>query len=151
MFLKADWRHPFFAQNTKDNTFNETPTISVNAKFMKRKGRYYYGKSDELEAELLRMPYAVSAYSMPVQCAISKTFIINLIFQNGTGFAFTLILPNLGIDLDKVIENINGSVFQSEQMKMSWQTVELQLPKFKFDTSLTLKATLENVTKQLLI
>lgn len=60
IYFNGYWRRPFNVTDTIDSTFYKTPTQTVQTKFMKRTGNYYYRNSPVLDAQILRIPYLVN-------------------------------------------------------------------------------------------
>jgi serine protease inhibitor len=61
IYFKGMWRYRFNETDTKEGVFYVTPTQSVTAPFMRMKRYLYWTESVELDSEILRLPYMVSA------------------------------------------------------------------------------------------
>ncbi|KAJ8686512.1 hypothetical protein QAD02_022306 [Eretmocerus hayati] len=111
MFFKGRWhRQPFRSSDTKMGTFymsDEKTTLQVP--FMRASSKFYLVTSDELDAKILRLPYA------------------------GHKFSMFFVLPLNRGKLDEVVKKINPFIINKSMWLMQEVPADIIIPKFKFD------------------
>lgn len=61
IFFKGSWyRQPFSINQTKIDKFYTSGGKAVETPFMRASSKFYLAYADELDAKILRLPYAVS-------------------------------------------------------------------------------------------
>lgn len=61
MYFQGSWyRQPFSINQTKVDTFYTTDGKVLEVPFMRASSKFYLAYADELDAKILRLPYAVS-------------------------------------------------------------------------------------------
>ncbi|XP_012262996.2 alaserpin-like isoform X3 [Athalia rosae] len=121
VYFKGEWDRKFNVENTQDRPFHVDEHTTKNVPTMYIKHNFRYGNIPDLDAKFLEIPY------------------------KGKEMSMVIILPNTINGLSQVTERL-GSVDMPQLLKRSWASpVEVYLPKFKFETSLDLKETLEQM------
>jgi serpin B len=117
VYFKGNWVHPFDKKNTRDEDFTTASQQKTKTPLMHRKSSAGYAEDETLQA--LEIPYAGADLSMVV-----------LLPKKSDG------LPDLekAVTLDKLTLLIS---------KLRVREVDVYLPKFKMETSFSLKATLQ--------
>ncbi|XP_065333034.1 antichymotrypsin-2-like isoform X1 [Cloeon dipterum] len=114
IYFKGPWLKPFKKDKTHNRPFFTDENNSVEVPFMYQKTHFPYRKLDELDAQLLVMPY------------------------EGLELSMAIILPNKKEGLKELEEKLAtadlGELLQSGYPR----DVEVYLPKFKIETSLNL-------------
>ncbi|CAB3385094.1 Hypothetical predicted protein [Cloeon dipterum] len=114
IYFKGPWLKPFKKDKTHNRPFFTDENNSVEVPFMYQKTHFPYNKLDELDAQLLVMPY------------------------EGLELSMAIILPNKKEGLKELEEKLAtadlGKLLQSGYPR----DVEVYLPKFKIETSLDL-------------
>ncbi|KRT82821.1 hypothetical protein AMK59_4624 [Oryctes borbonicus] len=118
IYFKGDWMNKFDAKLTKREKFylNNTDTVECDMMHINRKFRY--GQDDDLDAQILSLPYKNPNLSLMIILPRSKTGIQALEKK-----LFT-----------KNLSDLNRNLFSSD--------VILSMPKFKIETTMELKAPL---------
>jgi serpin B len=93
----------------------------VDKSFMEQTGNFYYFYSKYLNAKIVRLPY------------------------NGRRFSMFIILPNEVNGLDGVIDRLDSNSIKNEVWHMDELEVHIQMPKFKFDSSINLNDAVKKV------
>ena len=112
LYFEGTWRFPF-TKNLK-KTFLTSENKKVEKAFMEHTGNFYYFFSKNLGAKILRLPY------------------------NGRRYSMFIVLPNEVNGLDAVIDKINSQMMKNEVWHMDELEVHIQMPKFKFDSSINM-------------
>lgn len=89
--------------------------------FMADVGEYYYLESTKLNSKMLRIPYA------------------------GRKFAMFLILPNKGVSLSAVADQMDHKSVNREAWYLDLHTVSVKLPRFSINYPIDLKPYLQEV------
>ena len=115
IYFKGNWMNKFNAKNTlkddfhsSNNTFAQVDMMSI----VEKKFNYKYNPLG-LQAETLELPYSGEAISM------------------------TIILPNQGVDVQNIIQNLNETIINEVLNSDSYkQKVKVFIPKFKIQSKL---------------
>jgi serpin B len=62
LYFKGPWLYPFVKEHTSDRDFYTNETNSVKVPFMYQKKRHGYAKLEDLDAQLLELPYKVKIW-----------------------------------------------------------------------------------------
>lgn len=114
LFLKASWRNSFKEEHNKMRTFHATENSTVNAEFMEQTDIYEYLNDQDMELEMLRLPY------------------------KGRHFSMTIVLPYANRSLDKMVESLTDENLLKLESNLQREEIVVIIPKFKFDYSTTL-------------
>ncbi|XP_059486992.1 leukocyte elastase inhibitor-like isoform X2 [Neocloeon triangulifer] len=121
IYFKGPWLKPFIKSSTQDRPFYSDETNSIEVPFMYQKSYFEYAKLDDLEAQLLILPYTGKELSMAI-----------ILPDKRTG------LP----ELEKKLATADlGEILQKAHNK----EVEVYLPKFKIETTLDLQGVLSKM------
>jgi serpin B len=119
IYLKADWLRSFDQKLTKELPFYLAEGRSVTAPFMHQVD-YLRMASDE-SSQLLELPYT------------------------GSKFAFYALLPRSGKTLRDIEDNLDLDHLKKLDQALILRKVQLYLPRFKAEQSLSLKDQLKNI------
>lgn len=145
LFFKGAWRHKYFApENTRVSKFHINTNESVNVPYMHTIGRFYYAESSRLDAKILRIPYDVcdSLYNFTKDNHRNNK---DKIFQ-GSKFAMYIILPRMSIGVDHIVNQINPFTLASDMWTMQELSLDVWIPKFKFEFT----SHLENILREVI-
>ncbi len=117
IYFKGTWLYKFDSTATEDDNFYITPGNSVICKMMDQKNKFDYYQSDNYQA--IKLPYG-----------------------NGD-FEMLVILPSSGTDINSLINQMDDSYWNNLLAKMDSAEVNLWLPKFKIEYSITLNDALK--------
>lgn len=121
LFFKGLWRGKYFSpENTRNGKFYLIDNRTVDTSIMHAYGRFYYVESSDLDAKILRIPY------------------------DGQ-FAIYLLLPRIINGIDELIDKINPFVLTRYMWLMQDLSVDVLIPKFKFDFSSHLESILREL------
>ncbi|XP_043265497.1 uncharacterized protein LOC122405073 isoform X2 [Colletes gigas] len=110
LFFKGSWRRKYFnPESTRTGPFYTGDNAVVNVPFMRVTKRFYYSESPELDAKILRIPY------------------------DGHKFAMYFLLPRTRNGMDKLVNAITPFVLTRYVWLMQDLTVDVSIPKFKFE------------------
>ncbi|XP_008207605.3 uncharacterized protein LOC100118367 [Nasonia vitripennis] len=111
MYFQGTWlRQPFSANQTQIGKFRlGDGKNTVQVPFMRSSSKFYYAYSSDLEAKILRLPYA------------------------GHKLAMYAILPQAPGKLDELLKKVSPFVINRHVWLMQELYVDVMLPKFKFD------------------
>nr|AYV99571.1 venom polypeptide [Dolopus genitalis] len=115
IYFKGTWEKLFPDDDTFPGRFRVNAAREVKTPLMSLEDTFYYLDSTDLGAKLLRLPY------------------------KGGKYAMTIILPHNPDGLADLIRNFNPNTLQQLQLKMTEKKVNIELPKFSFKSSLSLK------------
>nr|WGN96284.1 setae polypeptide [Ochrogaster lunifer] len=107
LYFKGSWRHQFAPNDTKPDIFYVTPTTQKTVPFMKVSDKFYYTESEKYDAKILRMTYL------------------------GNKFAMYIIVPNALKGLPRILTSVGN--LRGEMSNLQEHTVDVILPKFKFE------------------
>ncbi|CAB3385440.1 Hypothetical predicted protein [Cloeon dipterum] len=113
-YFKGSWLKPFKTHKTRDRPFFTDENSSVPVPMMFQQREFTYRKLDELDAQLLILPY------------------------QGNDMSMAIILPNKKNGLKELEENLANSNLGKLLQSASPLEVTVYLPKFKIETSLDL-------------
>jgi len=117
IYSKGTWFYKFDSTATEDDNFYITPGNSVICKMMDQKNKFDYYQADNYQA--IKLPYG-----------------------NGD-FEMLVILPSSGTDINSLINQMDDSYWNNLLAKMDSAEVNLWLPKFKIEYSITLNDALK--------
>ncbi|XP_023217365.1 leukocyte elastase inhibitor A-like [Centruroides sculpturatus] len=123
IYFKGFWAKKFSTSLTEKHPFYVTKDKTVNTDMMYQKGKFGYLEDEELQAQVLQLPYEKDALSM------------------------IIILPS-EIDGLKEIENkLSSNKFNSlcNEVKSDVRKLHVLLPKFKLESAINLKAVLSKM------
>lgn len=116
LYFKGNWKKKFDPQNTLDMEFYVKQKEPVLIPMMYMKSKFNYGESQELDAQLLEIPYEGDQASMLIVLPREVDGLESMLQKLASGF--------------DLIDAIN---------KMLNVEVQVTLPKFKIETSIDLK------------
>ncbi|XP_026328446.1 antichymotrypsin-2-like isoform X1 [Hyposmocoma kahamanoa] len=116
IYFKGKWDSPFKKESTKDEDFHVSKDKTIKVPMMHVQGDFKYADSDELNAQLLEMPY------------------------EGGEASFIVILPKEVDGIAALVDKLKDpSALESATSKMYTFDVNVSLPKFKIETKTDLK------------
>ncbi|CAG0904171.1 unnamed protein product [Cyprideis torosa] len=118
LYFKAAWETPFPTASTEKKIFKTATNQEVRIPFMTADSSFNYGKSKNLGAQILQIPY------------------------KNPEISFTVILPEEGVDLSGIEERLTTEVIDREESEMAFQRVWLSMPKFKLEEKTDLEDSL---------
>ncbi|GBP43743.1 Alaserpin [Eumeta japonica] len=123
IYFKGSWKTKFNKDATTDRDFHVSATNTVKIPTMYINGEFKYGRSDELNAQLLELPY------------------------EGDEASFLIVLPNDIEGLPALEQKLkeNPSLLTEASKHMYSTEVEVYLPKFKIETTTNLKEVLQKI------
>lgn len=107
LYFKGSWYHQFPQNATKSGQFYVTPKKMKEVQFMNINAKFYYAESSKFDGKILRLPYL------------------------GNKFSMYILVPNSLMGLNRVLDNMNA--LRAELDNLQLYTVDVTLPKFKFD------------------
>jgi serine protease inhibitor len=120
LYFEGTWRYPF--SKTLKKQFLTADNKRVEKAFMEHTGNFYYFNSKYFGAKIVRLPYRGGRYSM------------------------FIILPTEATTLDSVIDKLESNAVKNEAWHMDELEVHIQMPKFKFDSSINLNEAVKKVS-----
>ncbi|CAH0727840.1 unnamed protein product, partial [Brenthis ino] len=122
IYFKGSWQYNFSKEATSDKDFHSSTDVTTKVKMMYRKGDYNYAESNELNAQILELPY------------------------EGNEMSFVVILPRDVDGINELEEKLKDpSVLDRALNDLKRETVVVHLPKFKIETKTDLVNVLENM------
>jgi serpin B len=115
IYFKGTWSKPFDKQSTQDADFRLNSTETTKVPMMYDKGEYGYAETDDLQ--VLQVLY------------------------NGNKLSMIILLPKNN-DLAGLESSLSSTTMKDWRGRLQWQSVEVYLPKFTFDTKYFLNDTL---------
>ncbi|MFA6402900.1 MAG: serpin family protein [Salinivirgaceae bacterium] len=106
IYFKADWKYKFDRDENQEMTFTKADNEPITTTFMRQKGTFRFQKNEYCSA--ISLPYTDSNY-----CMIA-------------------LLPNETIGIDGLIEQLTIENWKKWNNDLTYQEVELSLPKFKY-------------------
>ncbi|KAK6636974.1 hypothetical protein RUM43_010640 [Polyplax serrata] len=107
VYFKGSWKSQFQPEETFLGDF-ETAQGNKKISYMKQTNSFYYSRSPEINAQILRLPY------------------------EGQKFAMYIILPEEKNGLQRLIRNVDPLMIRKYIWQMEEVSTEVILPKFKF-------------------
>nr|XP_027214275.1 leukocyte elastase inhibitor-like [Penaeus vannamei] len=123
--FKGFWEHQFSPRNTARERFVVTPGRHSLVDMMARTGMYDFGASEELDADVVELPYRGGAASL----------VVLLPRDRGTGG-----------ELDRMLQRLTPATLASAVGNLAPNKVLLKFPKFKLESSLR-KELIEALTR----
>lgn len=121
IYFKGLWVNVFLPSATSIQPFRTASGQTVQVPFMKQIQDHYYADSKELNAQLVRLPYADGRFSMIV------------------------VLPNVNSNLNELLNALTSESINEAIRSMDETEVNLQLPRFQIDYDCSLKSGLQQV------
>ncbi|GBP43752.1 Alaserpin [Eumeta japonica] len=123
IYFKGSWKTKFDKRATTDRSFHVSAANTVKIPTMYIDGEFKYGRSDELNAQLLELPY------------------------EGDEASFLIVLPNDIEGLPALEEKLkeNPALLTEASKHMHSTEVKVFLPKFKIETTTDLKEVLQKI------
>ncbi|KAF2894162.1 hypothetical protein ILUMI_12016 [Ignelater luminosus] len=121
VYFKGAWDNKFDKENTVTAPFFITPENKVDCQMMHNTSDYRYRIDEELDANIVELPYKNKNVSMVV------------------------ILPNAIDGITKLEEKLMNVDLTTLTQNMRYDEVQLSLPKFKMETTMDLKPILEEM------
>ncbi|KAF2884871.1 hypothetical protein ILUMI_21290 [Ignelater luminosus] len=109
IYFKGSWLEKFPVDNNHWSGFYVTPTEVVKVPYMSTTGKYFAAESKAFDAKILRLPY------------------------KGNQFAMYFVLPNTKGGLPDLLDIINLVSLKRQLQFMDNRTVDIVIPKFKFE------------------
>lgn len=116
IYFKAKWAEPFKKDLTKEDSFFMTAAQKKSIPFMHLTSHFRYGENADMQ--FLEMNY------------------------QGSDLAMDILLPKNGTELSSIEKKISASVLEELHGKSSNEMVQVSIPKFKMESSMSLKETL---------
>nr|XP_032522704.1 uncharacterized protein LOC116774155 [Danaus plexippus plexippus] len=107
IFFEGTWLHQFAPNVTKPDFFYLSATSKKETPFMNIRDKFYFAESSKFNAKILRMPYL------------------------GNAFAMYIVVPNTLTGIVNVFNDLSD--LRSELYYLQEYTVDVTLPKFKFE------------------
>ncbi|CAB3252057.1 unnamed protein product [Arctia plantaginis] len=122
IYFKGKWQNKFDKDRTEDRDFHVTKDKTVTVKMMNKLADFKYGESQELDAQLVELPY------------------------EGNDTSLVVILPKKVDGIDDLIQKLSDYAALNKALdNMYEQEVDVSLPRFKIETTTNLKKVLENM------
>lgn len=119
IYFNGTWETPFDAEETKLERFQGYTRDIKKVKTMHQEDEFPYAKKDNFAA--VTMPY------------------------KGRKYAMTLLLPDNECSIEEMMKGFNSKEFDNLTSSMERCKVDLKLPKFSVETSLSLNSSLEKL------
>lgn len=116
IYFKGQWKDRFESTQTHEDLFHQSSEKSVKIPFMNKTARFGYAESDQFQ--MLQMPY------------------------KGDELSFVALLPKLATAF---APTVSFQPYQDLYQKITKQTVQVQVPKFKADFATELKSSLSQL------
>lgn len=113
IYLKADWKSPFKKESTHSDTFRSSPHAVMKTDMMVQTSKFGYYEDDL--SQWVSMPYR----DLPLEMVLA--------------------LPKKELNLKAVEDRLSAESMDKVLKGLKEENVEITLPKFKFDTKLSLK------------
>lgn len=111
LFLKASWRNSFKEELNKMRTFHVSENATIQTEFMEQTDIYEYLDDQNMQLEMLRLPY------------------------KGRHFSMTIVLPYANRSLDKLVESLTDQNLRKLESNLQREEIVVIIPKYKFDYS----------------
>nr|XP_027214276.1 leukocyte elastase inhibitor-like [Penaeus vannamei] len=115
VYFKGFWETPFAAENTRREEFFLSPKRRAYVDMMEQTDNFKNGASEELDADVVELPYRGGAASM----------VVLLPRDRGTGG-----------ELDRMLQRLTPAALASAVGNLARNKVLLKFPKFKLESSL---------------
>ena len=112
-YFKGTWLKEFAKEATKSKPFYQSPGSSRNVPTMHAKLSARYARAERVQ--LTRLPY------------------------RGGRFEMVIVLPDPGVEVSSVAKELSDTLWQSWLAQSKATELELALPRFKLETSMSLK------------
>jgi serine protease inhibitor len=107
IYFNADWKYQFDPEDTYEGDFTMESGAVHKTNYMKLEGGFNYASTEDFTA--VELPYGDSAFSMVVM------------------------LPAMGNNLTDLVESLDNATLDTWSMYATPQTVNIHLPKFKYE------------------
>lgn len=121
IYFKGLWSYVFVPAATVGGPFKTSDGRTVNVTFMKQINDLYFTESQQLKAQVLRLPYADSRFSM------------------------ILVLPKKDSNLNQLISALSPESMRQAITALEETEVKVVLPRFRIDYSTSLKQGLQQL------
>ncbi|XP_052766202.1 serpin B4-like [Mya arenaria] len=122
IYFKGEWADKFEPRSTTKTDFHPSASSKVQVDMMKERMDYAkYGESKEMKCKVLQLPY------------------------QGKEIGMVLFLPHEVEGLSKLEQALTREHLEKILAESKSETVDVYLPKFKMETQLTLKETLQKL------
>ncbi|GBP43732.1 Alaserpin [Eumeta japonica] len=123
IYFKGSWRTKFIKDATTDRDFHVSAANTIKIPTMFSYNKFKYSRSDELNAQLLEIPY------------------------EGDEASFLIVLPNDIEGLPALEQKLkeNPALLTEASQQMYSRELEVFLPKFKIETTIDLKEVLQKI------
>ncbi|XP_072008777.1 serpin B4-like isoform X2 [Engystomops pustulosus] len=123
VYFKGQWKKKFNVANTTNAPFYIKKDSEISVPMMSQTEKFNFGEIDEIDAQIIELPYATGELSM------------------------FIILPNDIAGLQKIDNQITAESLMkwTNSENLTSTKVEIQLPRFKIETSYNLVQYLENM------
>ncbi|XP_047489070.1 leukocyte elastase inhibitor-like [Penaeus chinensis] len=115
VYFKGFWEHQFSPRDTARERFDTSPGRHSFVDMMARTGVYGFGVSEELDSEIVELPYRGGAASLVVFLPRDR---------------------HTGDELDRMLQRLTPVALASTVGTLTPSKVHLKFPKFKFESSL---------------
>ena len=116
LYIKADWETKFDHKRTSEEDFFVSPAITVKSQMMKKKGDFLWANLETLACTMVELPYT------------------------GGRIVLQVLLPNEKHKIGEVEEKLmNHRIQELFEDASNYETVDIQLPKFKLEQTINLK------------
>lgn len=122
IYFKGQWLHKFKASQTRKSPFFASETETVNVPFMTQEVEVNYAHIEELNAEVIELPYSNRFTRM------------------------SILLPKDRHGIKDLEEKMKSFDFSNIRRKMRTVLAKIKLPKFKFESTLFLDEPLKMVS-----
>lgn len=119
LYFKGSWTEPFKARATEDDTFTKEDATTLRVKMMHKKEGMRYMENDTLQ--MCSLPFGEGAFSM------------------------SFLLPKEGESLEEFARDLTPENWNSWNKQMYSQQVELSLPRFTAEYTVTLNGILQSL------
>lgn len=116
VYFKGSWQIQFDPNNTKQELFYNNEIHAQQTDMMKSNGKFNYTQVEELESQLLELPY------------------------NGDDISMYILLPNQKTGAQRLTEKlVNFGIVENAISTLREISVDVAIPKFKVESSYSLK------------
>ncbi|KFM74881.1 Plasminogen activator inhibitor 2, partial [Stegodyphus mimosarum] len=122
VYFKEAWQQPFEAHKTARRRFTTSSRQEIFVNMMQTRGRFLYGKNEELQCYALELPYA------------------------GNDLSMTILLPNNRYNgVDVLANNLTPQRLRNLLADMYPREVMVTIPKFKIENNFELSVVLNKM------
>lgn len=140
IYFKGTWSTPFGKGDTIPGKFH-SPDGLKDVAYMTQSNYFYYSRLERLQAQILRLPYLVRPALRTSRFPRRN----RPLSVQGQKFSMYIVLPDKRDGLDELIQNINPLELRKKIWLLEETSLEVFLPKFRFDHKTELKDLLQQV------